>query len=1142
MWLQYNQQLYHYISPSKTGVSHPFALAKKICCLFIFFISSFYFPALSQKQHLKFEHIGTDMGLSQSSVQSIFQDSRGFMWFGTSDGLNKYDGYKFTVYKYNAADKNSLSNNNIHDISEDADGNLWVATWGGSLNLFDWKKEKFTRFIFNAKDPSAIGKDYICKLLRDSEGNLWIGTEGGGLNLYDKKNNNFIHYVHDKNDPQSLSDDWVKDLTEDAGHNLWIATKNGGLNLFNKKTKTFRRFQHDDKNSKSLSSDYNWTLFTDSKNQLWIGTHDEGLNLFDRENEEFIHFKMDTRSSNSLQSNVINVITEDEEGHIWVGTENGGLSIFNPATGTFENHLQDDADNTSLTNNTILSIHKDAKGNMWTGTFSGGINFASSDASKFIHYRHTSSPSSLSNNNVLSIFEDSKENLWIGTDGGGLNLFDNKTGTFTSYKHDPLNSNSICGNYILKIFEDRDGNLWIGTWGDGVTVFNKEKNTYKHFKYDLPNKKGLPGPDAWTIAEDADKNIWIGTYGGGLSQYDRKNNSFITYHLDETNASGIHSDYINTIYSDKEGNLWIGTNGSGLDLFNKKTKTFTHFVHDNNKNSISDDDINCIAEDSEGNLWLGTGDGLDRIDGKTKRITSCYVKDGLPGNSIMGLLFDKKGNLWISTFNGLSRFNRVAKTFKNFDINDGLQSNEFKMNSCFLSRSGKMYFGGINGLNSFFPENIKERKYDPPIVFTSFHVFNKAVPISEKGKSSVLLQSITDTRELILSYDQSVISFEFASLNYVSENKKRYSYRMEGFDIDWNDIGTRHTATYTNLNPGTYTFKVRGLNNEGGWSSTIASLELVISPPYWLTWWFRTAVFLVIAGSAVAFFIVKINVEKRQQKLLEYKVKEQTVQLVTLHDEEHKARLEAEKAWKEAEKSKRAANNANEKLERKNKELEQFVYIASHDLREPLRTTTSFVELFQKQFRGKLDEKADSYLFYIQQATGRMKKLITDLLDYSRIDNKKEFELVDCNSILREVLTDLGAALSESGGDIRADRLPVITAYPTGIKQLFQNLIVNGIKFRKKEEPPRIEISAKSMDDCWQFAFKDNGIGIEEKNKERIFLMFQRLHTRNEYEGSGIGLAFCKKIVEMHNGRIWIDANNREGTTFYFTICNTTNA
>jgi signal transduction histidine kinase/streptogramin lyase len=761
---------------------------------------------------------------------------------------------------------------------------------------------------------------------------------------------------------------------------------------------------------------------------------------------------------------------------------------------------------------------------MWLGTFSGGINFVSRDADKFVDYRHTSSPLSLSNNSVLSIFEDSKDNLWIGTDGGGMDLFDVKKGIFTSYKHDPHNKNSIGGNHILDIFEDSDnGNLWLGTWGDGITVFNKEKNTFKHFAYDSSNPKGLPSPNVWTIAEDADKNIWIGTYGGGLCRYDRWNDNFVSYRNRAANPSGLSSDYINIVYADRKGNLWIGGNGFGLDLFNKKTNSFTHYSHEEHKNSISSNDILSITEDEAGNLWIGSGLGLNKMDVKTQQFTNYYIKDGLPGNTIASLLFDEKGNLWISTYNGLSRLNPATGSFKNFDASDGLQSNEFKLTSCYRTRSGRMYFGGINGFNGFFPDSIKEKKYEPPLVFTDFQIFNKQVPIGENNNGkSILQQSITATNALILSYDQSVITFEFASLNYVVQNKKQYSYMLEPFDKDWNNIGTKHTATYTNLDPGEYTFKVRGWNNEGRWSSNMASLKLTITPPVWLTWWFRITVFVCVIGGAISFYRFRINIIKAQKIKLQHKVNEQTSQLLKSTNEEQKARQEAEQA--------------NKYLEIKNKEMEQFAYIASHDLREPLRTTSSFIKLLQKHYQGKLDEKGDKYIHYILDASERMKVLIKNLLDFSRIGNKKELEVVDCNKILDEVLADLGIAISETGANITWERLPVINGYATELKQLFQNLITNAMKFRKKDTTPEINISVKKNEGYWQFAFKDNGIGIDEMDQEKIFVIFQRLHSQAEYEGSGIGLSHCKKIVELHKGALWVESKPGEGSTFYFTL------
>lgn len=840
-----------------------------ILILLVFGLTS----AFSQRQNIRFEHLSTEAGLSQSNVLCILQDSRGFMWFGTRDGLNKYDGHKFTVYKNNAEDENTPSNDEIMDLKEDSDGNLWIATYGGGLNMFDWKKEKFTRYRHTATDSSGIPTDYLHSLYIDHEGSIWVGTSRAGLSMYDKKTNKFTTYQHEPADPNTISGNSITGIIEDDNDNLWVGTINEGINLFDKKSKIFRRF-FDQKNTNTPVPMQVETLYMDRKGQLWIPTR-EGLYLYDRKHEKFRHFKNEPANPNSIGGNVVLSIEEDDTGIFWIGTENGGLSLYNQDTEIFVNYKQDDVDGWSLNNNSIWSIYRDVKGNMWVGTFSGGINFVNRDAINFVHYRHTSSPLSLSNNSVWAIIEDSRKNIWIGTDGGGLNMFDAQRGAFTSYKHEG-SSNSICGNHVLSLAEDGKGNLWIGTWGNGITVFNKEKRTFKHFRYNRDDPSGISTPNIWTIYKDSDNNMWVGTYSGGADRYDMDNDNFIHYRYDDTDPSSLGSNTINVFFEDSKKNLWVGTHG-GLSLFDKDKKSFTNFRHSDTTNSISNNRVYCISEERGGNLWIGTEIGLNYFDRKANRFTHYYINDGLPGNRVFAILSDKKGNLWISTNNGITRFDITSKTFKNFGVADGLQGREFKKGA-WKSVSGKLYFGGVYGFNEFFPEHIEESRYEPPLVITGFEIFNHEVPISKENIKSPLAQSITATQEILLSYDQSVISFEFASLNYL-RNRKQYVYKLEGFDKTWNYIGSKHSATYTNLDAGKYTFRVSTLDDTGNVSKNTIDLRLRITPPYWETWWFRTFLAMVITGSAFSYYLHRVNTIKARQIELEIQVKERTHQL-----------------------------------------------------------------------------------------------------------------------------------------------------------------------------------------------------------------------------------------------------------------------
>ncbi len=829
-----------------------------------------YLNAYEMEQLLKqlsFEKITIETGLSQNNVFAIIQDRQGFMWFGTEDGLNCYDGYNCKIYQNIYGDETSLSDNKILSLFEDHDGYLWVGTKFGGLNRFDPLTDQFTHYKYNPEDSNSLSSNqFITAIVEDSNDYLWVGTESG-LNCIDPSRKKIERLPLINWTQESLNADFIWSLFIDEDGFIWVGS-NHGVRKIDPNTKEVTHFNDRPGNHYYIPNTMIRSVYKDLRDTLWISSID-GLIIYDLAAKSFRKLQHDPADPHSLINNQLRFIMPDRKSdRIWIGTK-GGLELFNRSTGEFLHFRKDDSRLTSLGQNFVYCLYQDSLDNLWIGTIGGGVNKVNRKKEKFLQYvPNPHFEGGLNDKDVLALYQDNQNYLWLGTSAGGLNRLNRATGEYTYFLQDDYNLNMFKQNEIKAIVDDGAGHLFLGSKQNGLIIFNTQDFSYQYIRYTDSNLNLGRANEIWSLYHDGSA-LWIGQVGGIKKfNYESEKSEFFEIKIVDNLRNSI---YLTSIAEDDDHYLWVGTYGGGLLKFDKKKGWVKRFLNTTNSaNSISNNRVISVLADGK-YLWVGTlGGGLNRLDRETERFEIWRANEGLPSNDVVGILKDPAGYLWLSTNNGLSCFDPNRGVFRNYSMTDGLQSYQFSDDACFMAPTGEMLFGSDNGFISFFSDSVQDNLHIPPIVITGFRKFDKEMQFE---------RPISKMEQIGLSYQDNYFSIQFSALDYMHSAKNHYAYWLEGFDKDWIYCGTRHEASYTNLDGGTYIFHVIGSNNDGVWNQAGTSLKIVIKPPFWETIWFRLGVGLLLASVLWTGYRFRIQTIEKQKKRLELLVGERTCEL-----------------------------------------------------------------------------------------------------------------------------------------------------------------------------------------------------------------------------------------------------------------------
>jgi diguanylate cyclase (GGDEF)-like protein len=828
---------------------------------------------------IRFEKSTIEDGLSQNSVLAIHQDSTGFMWFGTEEGLDRFDGYDFVNYRHEPSDPSSISCSYVWAIAEDLRGDLWLATDGGGLSRWDRDRDSFESFRAG-EDPSlGPSSDHIRSLVVGPSGLLWLATRDAGLNSFDPATGAFVHYRHDGERPSSIGDDRLFTIWIDGAGSVWVGTDRG-LDRLNPETGEFTHYRHDPRDPASLSDDRIRTVVEDRLGALWVGTRDGGLNRLDPTTGDVRRYRHRPGDPGSLGHDRVRAILEDDSGRLWIGTV-AGLGLYVPEEDRFVHYVHDPADPGSLSKDDVFSLYQDRGGVIWVGTQLGGVNRWNPTTFSFGHRRASAAaPGGLSHSNVMAFAEDRDGRHWIGTFGGGINIWERARGRFVQLRSDPRRSGALSSDLVMVLLRDRTGVMWVGTMDGGLDRFDPDDRSFTHHRHDPDDPRSLGSDGVMSLLEDSAGDLWVGTFGGGLNLLDRATWTFTRHVNDPTDGTSLSSDRVTCIAEDPSGGLWIGTDAGGLNFFDPRTRSFRRFVRDEaHPASLSSDTVFSLSIEPSGRVWIGTrGGGLNTLaelppTGADPQFEVFSTRDGLPNDTIYGILPDGDDSLWVSTNRGLARMDRETGTFRAYRASHGLQADEFNFGAHHRSATGELFFGGINGFNAFHPDDIETNTAVPAVVLTAFLKLNKPVPVDG---------NVSQLDAIDLGFADDVVTFEFAALDFTAPRENRYAYMLEGFDQDWIDLDAVRRVTFTDLDGGDYRLRVKGSNNEGVWNEVGLDLPIRVAPPPWETWWAYLLYALGVGSVGFGLWWVQQRKLKREEEYsgrLELEVAERTQEL-----------------------------------------------------------------------------------------------------------------------------------------------------------------------------------------------------------------------------------------------------------------------